>query len=84
MGRYENRPEVNLPVLRGDFCGLNALSHWRHSAVNFRCSRHHTYDTQSLLYRVTGTSEADLTSGPRTQYLAFQTLFRNCAIGRAE
>ena len=26
-----------------------------------------TYDTQSLLYRVTGTSEADLTSGPRTR-----------------
>ena len=60
---------------------------------DFRCRRLHTYDTQSLLYRVTGTSEADFTSGPRTRAfsnigkssemlnlcLAFQMCFRAVA-----
>ena len=86
MGWYDYHPEVNLPVLRGDFC----FTHYPTGAARWRFQvppPSHLY-TQSLLYRVTGTSEADFTSGPRTRLfsnigkssemlnlcLAFQTL----------
>ena len=88
MGQFALSRSKYLPVLWGDFC-LRIIPLAPHGG-DFRCRRHHTYDTQSLLYRVTGTSEADFTSWPRTRKLnnignisemlswclAFQTLFR--------
>ncbi len=64
MGRL-NRPEVNCQSYGATFA-LRIIPLAPHGG-DFRCRRHHTYDTQSLLYRVTGTSEADFTSWPRTR-----------------
>ena len=65
MGWYNYHPEVNCQTYGATFalCIIPLAPH----GGDFRCRRHHTYDTQSLLYRVTGTSEADFTSGPRTR-----------------
>ena len=67
MGRFWNRPEVNCQSYGATFA-LSIIPLAPHGG-DFRCRRHHTYDTQSLLYRVTGTSEADFTSWPRTRTL---------------
>ena len=66
MGQYFYCPEVNICQSYGATFAISIIPLAPHGG-DFRCRRHHTYDTQSLLYRVTGTSEADFTSRPRTR-----------------